>query len=218
MIVYRLTQHTARLLGRALLGPLEVSGLEHVPRHGPFLLVANHESVLDPILIQAVCPPVVHTMTKSAQFRPPGMGWYMPRLAAFPVRRYQVDPQAVRVALRRLAAGQPVGVYLEGERSWDGRLQPPRLGTLRLILRAGVPVVPVGIRGAYEVWPRWAARPERGPVRIAFGEAVRFPGPIRDRAERERRVPEVASRMVAELLRLSDGELARSIDVTEKST
>ncbi|MEX0890662.1 MAG: lysophospholipid acyltransferase family protein [Gemmatimonadota bacterium] len=206
MIVYRLTQYTARLLARTLLRPLQVEGLEHVPRSGPFLLVANHESVLDPVLIQAVCPAVVHTMTRSAQFTAPGMGWYMPRLAAFPVRRYQVDPQAVRIALRRLAAGRPVGVYLEGERSWDGRLQPPRLGTLRLILRAGVPVVPVGVHGSYEVWPRWAGRPERGPVRIRFGAPIQFPGPIRNRAERERHVPDVAARMSAELLRLSDGE------------
>jgi 1-acyl-sn-glycerol-3-phosphate acyltransferase len=203
VIVYRITQYTARILGRLLLDPLEVVGLEHVPRRGPFLLVANHESILDPLLIQAVCPPVVHTMTRSAQFTRPGMGWYMPRLAAFPVRRYQVDPQAVRIALRRLDAGQPVGVYLEGERTWDGRLQPPRQGTLRLILRAGVPIVPVGIHGAYEVWPRWAGRPRRGPVRIAFGESIRFSEPLRDRAERERRLPEVATRMMTELARLS---------------
>src|SRR5690606_38543582 len=69
--------------------------------------------------------------------------------------RFEPDPQAVRLVLRRLREGHGVGLYIEGERSWGGRPQAPRRGTVRLILRAGVPVVPAAIAGSYEAWPRW---------------------------------------------------------------
>jgi 1-acyl-sn-glycerol-3-phosphate acyltransferase len=85
---------------------LEVVGKENVPRTGPFILVANHQSVLDPILVQVVCPRPLHTLTKSTQFGGGVMRWVMPRLNAIPTRRYRVDPQAVRVVLRRLARGK----------------------------------------------------------------------------------------------------------------
>lgn len=197
MTLYGSCQRIVRSLW-PLIGPLHVTGLEHVPASGPFLLVANHQSVLDPILIQTVCPRPVHTMAKSTQFAHPIFAWLMPRLHSFPVRRYQVDPQAVRTALRLLAAGEPVGVYVEGERSWDGRLQPPRLGTLRLILKAGVPVVPCTIAGSYDVWPRWDRGIRRGDVHITFGEPLLFPQ-LDDREARNRALGETAARLMAAL-------------------
>lgn len=205
--VYRLFSWIARTGWRRMAG-LDVRGLENIPRTGPVLLIANHESNLDPILIQAVCPRPVHGMAKSSQFRAPVLGPIMPSLLAFPVRRYRTDPQAVRTALRLLGEGRVVAVYIEGERSWDGRLQDPRPGTVRLLLKAGVPVVPCGIAGSYEAWPRWSSRPQLLPVRITFGAPLRFPRVDR-RADREVLVPSIASRLMAELARLSDGEPAR---------
>ncbi len=193
-LVYLLIKPWPRILWR-FMGGLTVTGRHHIPRTGPFLLVANHLSNLDPLLIQSVCPRIIYAMTKSSQFTVPILGPLMPHIHAFPVRRYQIDPQAVRVALRRLEQGEGVAVYPEGERSWDGRLQSPRLGTLRLILKAGVPVVPVGISGSYEAWPRWASRPARWRIRIAFGEPLAFPQ-VDDRATRARLLPETAERLM----------------------
>ncbi len=197
--VYRLCQGTVRLLARTLLPSLTVEGVEHVPQRGPCLIVANHQSILDPVLIQSYCPRPLHTMTKSTQFGAPFFGWLIrEHLFAFPVRRYQIDPQAVRVALRRLEEGHAVGVYVEGERSWDGRLQPPRLGTLRLLLKAGVPVVPCAISGSYDVWPRWASAIRRAPVRIAFGAPVPLPK-LDDRRARERSLDDAGAAVMGAL-------------------
>jgi 1-acyl-sn-glycerol-3-phosphate acyltransferase len=133
----------------------------------------------------------------------------MPRFMAFPVRRYQTDPQAVRTALRLLSAGAGVAVYIEGERSWDGAMQAPRPGTVRLVLKAGVPVIPCGIAGAYEAWPRWSSRPQFLPVRINFGAALTFPQ-IDDRRAREALVPLAADRIMTELARLSGAAAVRT--------
>jgi 1-acyl-sn-glycerol-3-phosphate acyltransferase len=146
-----------------------------VPDTGPFLLIANHQSYLDPIFTQAVIRRPIFAMAKSTQFTDPLVGWMMRRVCSFPVRRYQVDPQAVRIALRHLERGRGVAIYIEGERTWDGRLQEPRPGTARLALRAGVPVIPCAVSGTYDIWPRWARSPVRGTATIRFLEPIRFP-------------------------------------------
>jgi 1-acyl-sn-glycerol-3-phosphate acyltransferase len=170
-------------------GGFEVSGRENIPASGPFLLISNHQSALDPFFIQTWMPRPVHPMAKSTQFASPLFSAVMKRCYAFPVRRFQVDPQAVRTTLRRLADGHPVHIYIEGERTWDGSLRPPRPGTVRLALKAGVPILPCAIQGAYDVWPRWDRRIRRGRVRVAFGTPFRLPT-THGRTEREATLPD----------------------------
>lgn len=172
-VFYGLVRGLARM-GLRLRVDLEVSGVGHVPGRGPFVLLVNHESVLDPILVQAACPRPLHAMTKSTQFG--GGAWrrLLVRLQAFPTRRFRVDPQAVRTSLRLLAAGRGVGIFPEGERSWDGRLQAFRRGAMRLVLAAGVPVVPCRLTGSYHLLPRWSRRLRGGPARVAFGPPMSF--------------------------------------------
>ena len=201
MILYRVAQRIVRTLW-PLVGRLDVQGSEHIPETGPFLLIANHQSYLDPVLIQAVVSRPLYTMAKSTEFSNPLLAGLMKRLNSFPVRRFEIDPQAVRIALRHLRAGRGVGIYIEGERSWDGRLQAPRLGTLRLILKAGVPVIPCGISGAYDVWPRWDRRIQRNSVTIRFGAPLRFPR-LDDRRARNAALPDARERLMGALASLS---------------
>lgn len=197
MTFYRFCQRLVRSVW-PLIGPIKVQGREAIPEHGPFILIANHQSVLDPILIQTICPRPIHTMAKSTQFASPVIAQLMYRLNSFPVRRYRIDPQAVRHALRIIRSGEPVGIYIEGERTWDGRLQSPRLGTIRLILKAGVPVVPCTIQGSYDVWPRWHRGLRRAPVRITFGEPLHFPR-LERRDDREAALAEAAKSLMERL-------------------
>jgi 1-acyl-sn-glycerol-3-phosphate acyltransferase len=200
--IYRAVRALARELVRPLVR-VQVEGLENVPASGPFILVANHQSILDPILVQSACPRPVHTLTKSSQFGTFPFGWLLPRILALPARRYRVDPQVVRLMLRRLGQGEAVGIYPEGERTWDGTLQPIRRGTVRVLLRAGVPVVPCGISGAFHVWPRWGKLPRRGRVVLRFGRPLQF-GVHRGRVAREAALPEAMERLGSVLQDLSE--------------
>jgi len=182
-------------------GGLTVEGQEHVPETGPFLLISNHQSVLDPFFIETFIQRPVHQMAKSTQFASPLFARAMRGCYAFPVRRFQVDPQAVRYVLRRLGEGDPVHIYIEGERTWDGSLQPPRRGTVKIALRAGVPILPAVIDGTYDVWPRWDRGLRSAPVRVAFGPTFRLPTPL-NRREREAAIPAASDRIMAELARL----------------
>ncbi len=148
-------------------------------------------------------------MTKSTQFTRGFFRWILPRVHAFPVRRYRTDAQSVRVLLRRLEEGRVLCVYPEGERSWDGRLQPFRRGTLRVLLRAGVPLIPVGIDGTYRAWPRWATKPFRGhTAHVRLGEPLEL-GAHTDRKAREAALPELERILRNALMELS-GESRRA--------
>lgn len=197
-LLYWLIQGAPRWLWR-LVGTASVLGKENIPSTGPFLLIANHQSVMDPLLIQSLCPRPMHAMAKSTQFRTPAIGWIMTHCYGFPVRRFQVDPQAVRVTLRRLAAGYPVAIYIEGERTWDGNLQEPRSGTVRVALKAGAPILPCAIAGAYDVWPRWDRKFQRGHICISFGKPFRLPKLDR-RDQREAALP-AATATIMEAIR-----------------
>lgn len=183
---------------------LTVEGRSNVPLEGPFVLIANHQSVLDPMLVQAHCPRDVYSFAKSTQFSSGAVSrWLLPRINAIPARRYRIDPQVVRTALRLLDRGEVVGIYPEGERSWDGALQPLRRGTVRLILKAGVCVVPCGVVRSFDAWPRWSRRPRRLPVRLRFGPPIHF-GRHDTRAEREAVLEETAKRLTAILAEISE--------------
>lgn len=207
-LFYRSIALPTRWSFRAICSDIRIEGEEHIPEHGPFLVLPNHESLADPFFLLSFSPRPLRAMTKSTQFAHTGMSWGLQRLLAFPVRRYRTDAQAVRVALQLLDEGRGVCIYPEGERSWDGALQPFRRGTIRLMLHAGVPVIPCGMEGLYDLWPRWARRPRRGvPVALRFGEPLRF-GPYHTRAERDAAIPD-ASRLLASRLAELSGERRR---------
>lgn len=197
MMLYRVLRWTMRLYFRARL-KIRFEGEENVPDKGPFILLLSHQSHLDSLLLHTFCPRLMFTLAKSSIFRTRFMAWIAPRVGAVPTRRYQIDPQAVRVALRLIERGEGVGVFPEGERSWDGRLRPLRSGTIRLLLKAGVPVIPCGMVGTYEVYPRWGHMNwvkvglGRERVIIRYAEPIHF-GQHDDRASRERARPEVTT-------------------------
>lgn len=193
-LLYWLVHGTPRWVWNAVSSAV-ADGRENIPPDGPFLLISNHQSVMDPMLIQSLCPRPMHAMAKSTQFRVPVIGGIMTHCYAYPVRRYQVDAQAVRWTLRVLGAGHPVAIYIEGERTWDGQLQTPRPGTVRLALKAGVPILPCAIAGAYDVWPRWDRSPRRGRIAIRFGRPFELPQ-LHVRREREAFLPEATDRIM----------------------
>ncbi len=197
--IYRLAQALVPRLWRWKGGSVTVLGGENLPQSGPGLILSNHLSYLDPILLQAHVRRPIYALAKSTSFSAPITGPLMHRVCSFPVRRYQVDPQSVRIALRHLRAGRLVGIYIEGERSWNGRIQEPKKGTVRLALKAGVPVIPCAISGTYEVMPRWTRAIRPGPVTIHFLPPVPLPT-LHGRVNREPMVPD-ATRLIMEALR-----------------
>ena len=157
-----------------IVGPTSVVGLEHIPRIGPFILVANHASDLDPPFLGWAAGHrtgrVIHFMAKIEMQRWPIFGWLADRSGVFYVRRGEGDRGAQRTALALLAAGRPIAIFPEGTRSSDGRLRPAKPGTALLAIRSGAPLVPAGIAGTQLLRPRGERLVRRHQITIRFGE------------------------------------------------
>lgn len=170
--VLRRTQRWTRLLARpcALIWGIEVTGRERLPQ-GPFLLVANHLSTLDPFFLVWAMQRVAAYLSKVELLRLPWLGQEMMRCGAFPVSRGDRDGEAIRIAKTVLGAGYPVGLYPEGSRSPNGLygMQPLRSGAARLALATGVPIVPIALQGTDRAWPKGETFPRRGHCTAEIG-------------------------------------------------
>jgi 1-acyl-sn-glycerol-3-phosphate acyltransferase len=158
-----------------VLGPLigtRVIGREKMPATGPCIAVLNHEGYWDAYFAQVLLPRRIAFFAKNSEFKNPLFRYVLRVFRAIPVKRYQADASCIRNALAWLRRGQAVGIFIEGERSWDGRPLPPKRGVIRLLLATGVPVVPVRISGSFEMLPRWGRRMQRPGVRLVVGEAI----------------------------------------------
>jgi long-chain acyl-CoA synthetase len=165
---------------------LKYSGLEKLPKSGPFILSSNHQSYLDPLIMASVLPADIFlhlfAVGTSDIF---GQG-FMRRLARS-IKTVVVDPDANLVPAMRAGAfglrhGLSLVLYPEGERSIDGTPRIFKKGAAILSIHLQVPIVPVAIDGFYEVWPR--SQPFRGfaPLKMVFGDPI-YPPPESEASE-----------------------------------
>ena len=152
---------------------IRVEGLEHVPRGGPLIVVANHVSNADPPLVGAFLLPALgrplHWLAKEPLFRGP-VGAFLRAQRVYPVRAGGSDVDAYRTARGVLERGGVMIIFPEGTRSPDGRLSEARPGVALLAWRTGVPVLPVGVVGAQRFLSRGARLPRFGaPLAVRVG-------------------------------------------------
>ncbi|NQV15770.1 1-acyl-sn-glycerol-3-phosphate acyltransferase [bacterium] len=151
---------------------LKHRGSEHIPHDKPFIIVANHESYLDPFLFALFTPFEIKFVTTADVFTSPLMRFLLQGIGTFPMRRHRQDLKSIRTMIRKINLGQVVGIFPEGGRSIDGSPLPILKETLKLIQHCKVPILPVHLDGAYEIWPRWAPNRRRGKVSVTFKPVI----------------------------------------------
>ncbi|MEY3472318.1 MAG: lysophospholipid acyltransferase family protein [Candidatus Limnocylindrus sp.] len=164
---------------RRLADEIIVEGMERIPRVGPAILVGNHISWLDPILLACWLTPstgrAINWMGKAEAMRWPLVGTFLRVNGVFGVRRGAADLEAFRLAEAVLREGNILGIYPEGTRSHDSKIGPFRDGAALLALRSGAPVIPVAVSGTERLWPRGALLPRRAEtIRMLIGEPRRY--------------------------------------------
>jgi 1-acyl-sn-glycerol-3-phosphate acyltransferase len=145
---------------------LTFSNSQLIPAKGPFILLMNHESYLDPIIISTLLPRRIGFFTKSTSFADKILQPIFRAYRSLPNRRYEIDPQVVRQALGVVRQGNCIGIFPEGERTWNGELLPFKYNTIKFLMSVQIPIIVVTIKGAYAVLPRWTHKINPGQIKV----------------------------------------------------
>ena len=173
----RLSYHISKLILRLFFTfrfGLRVTGQEHVPKRGPFILASNHISFLDPPLLGGACPRRLRFLARADLFERPVLGAYLRSVGVMPLRRGETDVAAMRAALAALKRGEAVAIFPEGHRQDSGQLSSAKRGVGLLAAAARVPIIPVLVQGTYEALPPEAARLQPAKIRVAFGPPISY--------------------------------------------
>ncbi len=163
---------------------LRVEGIDRIPERGPALLICNHVSFVDPIVISAACPRPIRFIMEASIFRIPLLNTIFRGMKAIPVAPQKQDPQtyerAFEVVARQLRAGELVCIFPEGHLTKDGEIAEFRAGMLRILKETPVPVIPLALsnlwgsmfsRFAPSVWTRLPRR-YLARITLAAGEPI----------------------------------------------
>lgn len=160
---------------QTLLVPLmryRAEGLERYPADTGALLLINHQSYLDPMLVGLPLRRPVSFLARDSLFRVPVIGWILKKTYVMPINRERAGTASIRTAISRMQEGYLVGVFPEGTRTESGEIGDLKPGFIALIRRVDQPIIPVGISGAYRAMPRGSLLIRPARVAVYVGEPL----------------------------------------------
>ena len=170
-VTYDLTRSVVRCLGWLVFG-LRFHGSNRFPSEGGVLVCSNHQSYFDPVLVGAISDRRMNYLARQNLFDSRWLGGLIRWYDGIPVQRDGLGIGGLKETLRRLKRGEMVLVFPEGTRTQDGQLSPLKPGFCMLARRAGVPLLPVGIDGAFDAWPRGRRIPQLTRICLEAGHPI----------------------------------------------
>jgi 1-acyl-sn-glycerol-3-phosphate acyltransferase len=166
----------------ACLTRVRVEGLENLPEDGPVLVICNHASNADGMLLMAYVVPKMgrpmRWLGKKEALSWPLLGWGMRQNGVFGVRRGAGDLEAFKLAKSVLDEGGVLTIFPEGTRSPDGALHDAKEGATVLAVRSAAPILPIAVIGSQRFWPKGKLLPRPGRrMTIRVGESFTLTTP-----------------------------------------
>lgn len=146
---------------------LKIYGHNNIPNDGPVVVIANHISNFDPLVVGSAIERQVHFLAKEELFRVPVLSWLVDKLGAFPIKRGQNDLRAIKKGLELLKQEKVIGVFPEGTRSKTGELGEGLPGAALFALKSNSTVIPIGIKSDYKFFK---------PIIVNIGEPISLEG------------------------------------------
>jgi 1-acyl-sn-glycerol-3-phosphate acyltransferase len=150
---------------------LRATGRQNIPDRGACMLVSNHLSHLDVLVLGILLDRPLNYVARSTLFFFP-LGPFIRSCGAFPIQRDGIGAQGLKETLRRLKNGGIVTLFPEGTRTSDGELAEMKSGIAMLAAKARVPILPAAIVGTFEAWPKSRIYPVPHPLSVHFGEPI----------------------------------------------
>ncbi len=153
---------------------LKVKGKENLNFKGPAIIVSNHKSYIDPIILGLAIKEPISFMAKAELFRYPIFSFIIKKLHAFPVRRGILDREAINKGLEKLRMGYHLGIFPEGTRIHSSEIGPFKKGVILFIKRGNFLVLPVAIKGTEHLLKWWAFFPLFSKIEVRIGKPFKF--------------------------------------------
>lgn len=154
---------------------LRLLGYEKLIQEGPCIIVANHQSFLDPPLIGGIYESSVHFLARKTLFDPLLMRYTLPLCQAIPIDQEKPDPGSILKVMRLLKEGERIVIFPEGSRSPDGEIHRAMPGIGLIIGKlASVPVQPIRISGAFDCLPIHSSKLRFRPITVSIGTPIPF--------------------------------------------
>jgi 1-acyl-sn-glycerol-3-phosphate acyltransferase len=182
---------------------MRVEGREHIPAEGAFLLAPVHRSILDTPISSGVTRRRMRFMGADKYWKNDRFGRLLSTLGGFPVTRGSADREALKRCIDVLEGGEPLVLFPEGERKSGDVVQPLFDGATYIAVKAGVPIIPVGIAGSERAMPKGAKFIFPRKVYVKVGPPIEVPVGETGKAQRQA-VRELSHVLHAELQRLYD--------------
>jgi 1-acyl-sn-glycerol-3-phosphate acyltransferase len=167
-VIDAVVRPTVRLVSRTF-WRIRLRGTENIPASGGLIVAANHQTYFDPFWITIPIKRPLRYLAWNKAFKWPLAGKAIELLGAWPISIERGSPTAYKRSLQWLGRGNGVMIFPEGGRATaSGAMSRFKTGAARLALEAGVPVLPVTIRGGNRAWPRGQRLPRMARVEIIF--------------------------------------------------
>lgn len=181
----------------------KVIGRHNIPRQGAFVLAPIHRSNIDTPLAAAVSSRRLRFMGKDSLWKFAPIGWLLSALGAFPVTRGTADREALKRCIAVLEMGEPLVLFPEGTRQSGPMVMPLFDGAAYIAVKAGVPIIPLGIGGSEKVMPKGKKMIYPKKCVLVIGEPITAPVDESGRVARSA-VKELTEQLTTELQRLFD--------------
>lgn len=170
-LFYRFLRLSTRIITPLVFG-MRVAGRHHLPASGGAMLLSTHQSMMDPVLVGLNCNRSINYLARHTLFKNRAFSFLIRVLDAIEIDRERGGLSGLKEMLTRLKRGEAVLLFPEGTRTENGDVGPLKPGFIPIARRAGVPLVPIAIVGAYECMPKGSKGIRPHPIALVVGKPL----------------------------------------------
>ena len=173
---------------------IKINGKENIPEDGAALICPNHVHALDAVLVVVHAKRRINMLAKEELFEHRALRWLAKIFGVYPVKQNSADLSAIKTSLKILKNKEPLLIFPEGTRNGLARGVPVKNGPMTIAIKAGVPIVPVGIKGNFKAFSK---------VTINIGKPIYY-DEYKDKINDKEVVSKLTEDLIKEIVRLRD--------------